>query len=188
MTLAFLDLETTGLDTLSDDILEVGCIVTDDRFVEIARFHTVVAAQCEFYELPEIVRDMHTKSGLWRDATSPDAKPIAAVDLELAAFLRDHAVKIVDRGDRGILVRPQLAGSGIHFDRTFMRRCLPRAEAELHYRQLDVTSLNELARRFNVDLHDARPYRPNGAHRAIADAEESIDVAKHYARFLEKAP
>ena len=64
--LAFLDLETCGLDVEGDDILEVACIVTDDRLAtEVARYHAVVRTDREFYELPEVVRDMHTKSGLW---------------------------------------------------------------------------------------------------------------------------
>jgi len=97
VTLAFTDLETTGLDTASDDVLEVGCIVTDDRLIEIARYHAVVRAEREFYNLPEIVRDMHTKSGLWAEATGPEAQPIGVVDLQFAAFLRQHAVQFVDR-------------------------------------------------------------------------------------------
>jgi oligoribonuclease len=185
VTLAFTDLETTGLDTASDDVLEVGCIVTDDRLVEIARYHAVVRAEREFYDLPEIVRDMHTQSGLWAEATGPEAQPIGVVDLQLAAFLREHAVQLVDRGDRNCLVRPQLAGSGIHFDRAIMRRCLRRAEAELHYRQLDITSINELVRRFRPQLHEDRPRLAVSAHRAITDAAESLDVARYYARFVE---
>lgn len=183
--LAFLDMETTGLDVEHDDVLEVACLVTDDRLAEVARYHAVVMACREFYALPEVVRDMHTKNGLWAEANGPGAKPLLVVDQELSQFLRDHAVKIEDRGDRTVIARPQLAGNGIHFDRAIMRRCLRRAEAELHYRQLDVTSVNELVRRSWPELFDDRPGPVReSAHRAMADVEDSLAVARHYATRL----
>jgi oligoribonuclease len=182
--LAFLDLETCGLDVEHDDILEVACIVTDDRLAEeVARYHAVVRTEREFYELPEVVRDMHTKSGLWPEVKNHKiARPIDEVDEDLAEFLRAHAVKIEQEGDRSTLVRPQLAGNGIHFDRGFMRRCLRRAEAELHHRQLDVTSINELMRRFCPSVYEARPRPTQSAHRAMDDVLESLSVARHYGR------
>lgn len=184
--LAFLDIETTGLDLEHDDVLELACLVTNDHLAEVARYHAVVAACREFYAMPEVVRDMHTKNGLWAESNGPRAKPLIAIDIELAAFLREHAVKIewdddvVPAASIKKITRPQLAGNGIHFDRAFLRRCLPRAEAELHYRQLDVTSVGELLRRFWPSLHDGRP-QPITAHRAIPDVEESLAVARHYA-------
>jgi len=189
--LAFFDLETCGLDVEHDDVLEVACLVTDDRLAgEIARYHAVVRTDREFYELPEVVRDMHTKSGLWAEVEDDKiAQPISQVDTALASFLREHAVKIEREGERTALVRPQLAGNGIHFDRGFMRRCLRRAEAELHHRQLDVTSLNELMRRFCPTVYEARPRPTQSAHRAMDDVLESLAVARHYGRcVLELCP
>ena len=180
--LAFLDLETTGLSTEHDDVLEIACLITNDHLTEVARYHAVVMACREFYALPEVVRDMHAKSGLWDEANGLNAKPLLQVDIELAAFLREHAVKI-DRSDDGCthLVRPQLVGNGIHFDRAIMRRCLRKAEAELHYRQLDLTSVGEILRRFWPALHAGRPRPVEIAHRAMPDVEESLSVARHYA-------
>ena len=189
--LAFLDLETCGLDVEGDDILEVACIVTDDRLAtEVARYHAVVRTDREFYELPEVVRDMHTKSGLWTEVKDDKiAQPIRQVDEALASFLREHAVKLERNDGRATLVRPQLAGNGIHFDRGFMRRCLRRAEAELHHRQLDVTSINELMRRFCPAIYEARPRPTESAHRAMDDVLESLAVARHYGqRVMELAP
>ena len=189
--LAFLDLETCGLDVGGDDILEVACIVTDDRLAtEVARYHAVVRTDREFYELPEVVRDMHTKSGLWTEVKDDKiAQPIRQVDEALASFLREHAVKLERDGGRATLVRPQLAGNGIHFDRGFMRRCLRRAEAELHHRQLDVTGINELMRRFCPAIYEARPRPTESAHRAMDDVLESLAVARHYGqRVMELAP
>ena len=189
--LAFLDLETCGLDVEHDDVLEVACLVTDDRLTEeIARLHAVVRTDREFYELPEVVRDMHTKSGLWADVKDDKiALPISEVDGMLANFLRQYAVKLERDGGRTILVRPQLAGNGIHFDRGFMRRCLRKAEAELHHRQLDVTSINELMRRFCPAIYEARPRPTESAHRAMDDVLESLAVARHYGqRVMELSP
>ncbi len=180
--LAFLDLETCGLDVENDDILEVACVVTDDRLAEeVARYHAVVRTKRKFYELPEVVRDMHTKSGLWAEVKDDKvALSIKQVDRALADFLREHAVKIEQQDGRTNLVRPQLAGNGIHFDRGFMRRCLRRAEAELHHRQLDVTSINELMRRFCPSVYETRPRPTQSAHRAMDDVMESLSVARHY--------
>jgi oligoribonuclease len=189
--LAFLDLETCGLDIEGDDILEVACIVTDDRLAtEVARYHAVVRTDREFYQLPEVVRDMHTKSGLWAEVKDDKiAQPIRQVDEALTSFLREHAVKLEREGGRATLTRPQLAGNGIHFDRGFMRRCLRKAEAELHHRQLDVTSINELMRRFCPAIYEARPRPTESAHRAMDDVLESLAVARHYGRaVLELGP
>ena len=183
--LAFLDLETCGLDVEHDDVLEVACLVTDDRLAEeVARYSAVIRTDREFYELPEVVRDMHTKSGLWAEVQNEKiARPIDQVDRELARFLREHAVKIEKADDHTTVVRPQLAGNGIHFDRGFMRRCLRRSEAELHHRQLDVTSINELMRRFCPAVYEARPRPAQSAHRAMDDVLESLSVARHYGRW-----
>ncbi len=178
--LAFLDLETTGLSIERDDILELACIVTDDAFAEVARYHAVIKATREFHTLPEVVRDMHTQSGLWREANGPTAEHLLSIDKDLAAFLREHAVKITPTG----VERPQLAGNGIHFDRGFMRRCLRHAEAELHYRQLDITSVNELMRRCCPAIYAARPRSEQIAHRALADTLESLAIARYYANCL----
>ena len=182
--LAFLDLETSGLDVEHDDVLEVACLVIDDQLTdEVSRFVMVAHTKRQFHELPEVVRDMHTKNRLWSEVKA-SKEPIDAIDCALASFLRQHAVKIKRDGDLVTLVRPQLAGNGIHFDRGFMRRCLPNAEAELHHRQLDVTSVNELMRRFNPAVYEARPKPPQSTHRAMDDVLESLAVARHYGQYI----
>jgi len=183
--LAFLDLETSGLDVDHDEILEVACLVIDDQLsTEVARYHAVVRTEREFYEMSEVVRDMHTKNGLWAEVQDDSiALPIDLVDRELSRFLRDHAVEL----DQDTLMRPQLAGNGIHFDRAFMRRYLRRAEAELHYRQLDITGINEMARRFCSPLFEGRPQTPKRKHRALDDVLESLATARYYARSLSES-
>ena len=195
--LVFVDLETTGLDPHKHAVLEVAALITDDKLEEIARFQSVVGrpvdasgAPVAFHTADEFVRNMHTVNGLWDDIrqafSAAKYADLDEVDRSLAALIRLHAVRVVtDEKGRKSVERPQLAGSTISFDRAFMKVHLPRAEAELHYRNLDVSSLNELARRFMPDVYKARPNNPNVAHRALEDALESLRVARYYARALD---
>ncbi len=166
--LAWVDLETTGLDPVDDDVLEIYCIVTDDSLNEVARFHRVVHSSREFSSLSSVVQDMHLSNGLWKEVKAISSVHRSAADNDFAAFLREHA--------KGA----PLAGSTIGFDREFMRVHLPQSLAAVHYRSLDVTSLNEVARRFWPGLYENRPVNKEKAHRAMDDIEESLRVARHY--------
>lgn len=166
--IAWIDLETTGLDPNDDDVLEVACIVTTDDLTEVARFERVVAARRPFEALPERVQEMHTKHGLWLRCVEAGAPELRQVEQELCEFL-------TAAGAEGA----QLGGNTISFDRAFMRVHLPRAEAMLHYRNIDCTTLNEIARRFWPRVYEGRP-APGHAHRAIADIEESIATLRYY--------
>jgi oligoribonuclease len=200
--IVFLDLETTGLRATQHDVLEVAAIVTDDELREVARFHRVVAATRRFSELDEFIRDMHTKNGLWAEAIRPPddyihstgvlyrqadggTYPLGEVDHSLSEFIVKHAVKL-GTNDKGqvTIARPQLAGNSIHFDRAFMKEHLPESEAQLHYRMIDVSTVDELARRFWKATHDARP-KPNDAHRAMPDVEHSLALARYYSAALQ---
>lgn len=189
--LVWIDLETTGLKATKEHVLEVAAIVTGDNLLEIARFHRVVYSphaarvldgHADFAGIEQIVVDMHTKTGLWRESYLGMA--IGSVDRDLAAFITEHAIILDTNGKRHL---PQLAGSTISFDRAFLDARLPKAHDCLHYRNLDVTTLNELARRLWPAMHEARP-RTGAAHRAMADIEESIAVCKFYAESLGPLP
>lgn len=216
--LVWIDLETTGLDPVKNDILEVAAIVTDDNFNEVARYTNVAGFGWARYivnvlagmrelgvqegtaeyntelarlsaktELSTYVLEMHWKNGLWKDCAQCWRPGLGTVDQELAKFIREAAQTVsTDEKNLGELIKPQLAGSTISFDREFMRdwhdsgRGLPLALAELHYRNLDVSSFNEVARRQWKAVYDARPNNENKAHRGMADIEASIRVLKHY--------
>lgn len=195
--LVWLDLETTGLDPQTDDIIEVSVILTDDSLNEISRFDRVVYSPIaqgviDGYRLwgkeamsdeslhipgraaihPKVV-EMHMASGLWYEARRGMA--LKTVDEDLAALITAFRA----------LGAPQLAGSTISFDRGFLAAHMPKTIATLHHRNVDVTTFNETARRFWPEVHKSRPGAgSNIAHRGMADIESSIAVYKHYLAHL----
>lgn len=173
--LAWIDLETTGRDPRVDHVLEVACIVTDDAFVELGRWQRVVKPYgFEPEWLDPVVRAMHEANGLLAEVQAATLR-VAGADVLLSDFIGATC---------GEFHKPQLAGSSAHFDREFMRWHLDLTLERLHYRNLDVSSLNELARRVWPAVYAARP-KGTGTHRAMADLEESIGLARYYAKALE---
>lgn len=185
--LLFLDLETTGLDAAHNIVLEVAAILVRDDFSEVARFGRVIGwapaarfstGDCRYYDIDPVVIAMHTTNGLWA-ASARSPHKCVTVDADLAAFVRTHC-----GADVGEKQGPQLAGNTINFDRAFLKRLFPETHALLHYRNLDVTTLNEMSKRFWPEVHLARPRAANAAHRAMADCLESLECARYYARVL----
>jgi oligoribonuclease len=190
--LAWIDLETTGLVASEHAVLEVAAIVTDDHLQEVGRFHRVVhwtqakllahlgsdstedqfADAAYLMKIDSIVIKLHAKSDLWA-AAATSTHALTNVDEQLAAFLEQFSI-----GPDG--QRAQIAGSSIWLDRSFMTVSLPRALRQLHYRCLDVTSLNELARRFWPRLHQGVPGKRE-IHRALPDIEDSLELCRYYA-------
>lgn len=173
MSIIWIDLETTGLEPQNDTVLEIAAIVTDDKLRELARFQVVtdMANSRTLAMLHPAVQEMHTSNGLWRQSELSGVS-LATADQALEAFLDPH---------KGA----QLAGSSVHFDRAFMKEHLPRAEKKLHYRHLDVSTLNETARRFWPRIHDNRPGTGNAPiHRALPDIEMSIRTLNYYLQAL----
>lgn len=172
--LVWVDLETTGLDPRLDSILEVACVVTDG-FDEVARFCSVtrVARFISLNSLHPAVREMHAKNGLWNESldSTRSTKEVAA---DLLSFVREHTDERAS----------PIAGSTISFDRAFLLDKMPDAAAWLHYRNVDVSTVNEIARRWYPAAYAARPHanRPKSEspHRAMDDVLESIEVLRHY--------
>lgn len=190
--IVFLDLETTGLNPAKHVILEVAAVITDDALNEIAGrswvayWHasrlmiapsgsvvdSVIASVS--WDVDPIVLEMHTNNGLWAESAA-SALARGDVDAQLRAFVAEHCPELGER--KG----PQLAGNTINFDRAFLQAQLPETHAALHYRNIDMTTLNEMARRFKPDLHAARPKMPEESkHRAFSDVEESVALAHYY--------
>ncbi len=184
MSLVFCDLETTGLSSSKDRILEIAVIVTDDRLEEIARFHRVTAEvfRVDLADVDPFVRKMHAANGLWGESIMA-GETIEKADEDLFRFLWDHVPELsqpnVKKTDY-----PQLAGNTVSFDRNFLERWMPTSFKMLHYRNLDVSSLNEMAKRFWPAVWESRPRQGGAVHRAMPDIEESLRVARHYAAHL----
>lgn len=200
--LVWIDLETTGLPPVNKrQILEIAVVITDDSLLEVARYEKVLY-HCharELFTLPAdaaraygktididpFVVDMHRKNGLW-ERCAYSLTHADSVDLQPAALLAENTIKDREYVDEktGLTKtardHAQLAGSTISFDRAFMAEHLPVSESLLHYRNLDVSSINEIARRVWPEVYAARPKLPEAGHRAVGDIEESIAVLKHY--------
>lgn len=185
----FADCETTGLDPQKSWILEVAAILVDDKLEEIARFHRVVKTSVAYvalhnppvglpeFDVDPFVHKMHLDNGLWKE--SSEASLWAhEVDLELSSWLKTHCVSV------GQKVGPQLGGSTIDFDRAFFKQDLPKTFDMLHYRNVDVSTLNEMAKRFWPDVYTHRVAPLCANHRAAGDVYDSLQLARYYSRSL----
>jgi oligoribonuclease len=166
-----MDLEMTGLDPSRDDIVEIATLLTGDNLDIVAEGPDLVIAIDETMldDMSDVVRDMHTKSGLLaaiKDTTTTLEEAASAT----LAFLKEH---IVEPGT------VPLCGNSIGTDRRFLAARMPEVEAFLHYRSVDVSTIKELARRWYPDAYNNAPKKAGG-HRALEDIKESIEELKYY--------
>jgi oligoribonuclease len=168
--LVWIDCEMTGLDLARDALIEIACIVTDgqlnpaDDGVDL-----VIKPPAEALDhMPEVVREMHTASGLLDEL--PSGITLAEAQEQVLAYVRSHV-----REPRKV----PLCGNSIATDRTFIARDMPELDAFLHYRMVDVSSIKELARRWYPRAYFASPEK-HGGHRALADIKESIRELQYY--------
>lgn len=187
--LVWIDLETTGLDASKERILEVACIITDDALNEVARFERVTdeAQRTDFSKVNSYVIEMHFTNGLWRESllAKKSENKLDMVDRALASFIWEHGCikKLNANGEVDLVsvVNPQLAGSTISFDRAFLAKHLHRSHDVLHYRNVDVSSFNEVAKRVWPAVYEGRPRDSAGAtHRAMSDINDSLRVMRYY--------
>ena len=166
-----MDLEMTGLDPARDGIVEIATLVTDDNLEIVAEGPDLVIAidDTMLDGMSDVVRDMHTKSGLLGaiKETTTTLEEAASATL---AFLKEH---IVDA--RTV----PLCGNSIGTARRFLAARMPEVEAFLHYRSVDVSTVKELARRWYPDAYNNAPKKAGG-HRALEDIKESIGELKYY--------
>jgi oligoribonuclease len=167
--LVWVDMEMSGLNPDSDRVLEIAIVITDANLDVIAEGPVLVIGQPE-----RVLRGMddwntatHGRSGLTEKVL------VSALDEEQAsdrmiAFMLAH----VPAG------KSPMCGNSICQDRRFMARWMPRLEACFHYRNLDVSTIKELARRWNPSVY--RSFEKKSRHEALADIYESIEELKHY--------
>jgi oligoribonuclease len=166
-----MDLEITGLDPARHVIVEIATIVTDDQLEVVAEGPDLVVHQPPeaLAEMDEVVRTMHTASGLLPQITA-STTTLADAGAQTLAFIQEHV-----KEPRTI----PLCGNSIGTDRRFLAQHLPEIEEVLHYRSVDVSTIKELTRRWYPRALDAVP-RKATAHRALDDIRESIEELRWY--------
>ncbi len=161
----------TGLDLRTDALIEIAALVTDGELNVLGEGVDVVihASDEVLATMPEVVEQMHAKSGLTQEVRSSTVTVAEAEQLVLE-YIRAHAPD------------PRtapLAGNSIGTDRGFLSRDMPELDGHLHYRMIDVSSIKELARRWYPKVYYAQPAK-GMAHRALADILESVRELAYY--------
>ena len=173
--LAWMDLEMTGLDPARHVIVEIATIITDDDLNIVAEGPDLVvhASDAELAEMDEVVVNMHTRSGLL-PAIKDSTMSVADAGAATMEFLRQHIPEA-----RSV----PLCGNSIGTDRRFLAAHLPEIEEYLHYRSVDVSTIKELARRWNPTIVKGAPEKET-THRALDDIRESIEELRYYREHL----
>ena len=173
--LIWIDLEMTGLDPDTDSIIEIATLVTDQELnllaegPDLAIHHPIERLEA----MDDWNRGTHRKSGLW-DKVLASQLDLAQAEAQTIAFLSQW----IPAG------KSPMCGNSICQDRRFLARRMPRLERYFHYRNLDVSTLKELARRWSPGLMDG--FSKTGTHTAMADARESVAELAYYRRFMGK--
>jgi|TARA_B110000196_G_C21126950_1_gene656332 oligoribonuclease len=167
--LIWMDLEMTGLDPEAERIIEIATIVTDSSLNILEEGPVLVVAQSEtlLAGMDDWNREHHTSSGLVDRVLS---EGIAEADAEAQTI--DFISRFVSKGES------PLCGNSIAQDRRFLVRYMPLLDSYLHYRNLDVSTVKELALRWRPDIADG--VQKTGTHRALDDIKESINELQHY--------
>jgi oligoribonuclease len=173
--LIWIDCEMTGLDLEKDVLVEIAVLVTDSELNVIGEgIDLVIAATPEqLVGMNEFVTQMHTNSGLI--AEIPSGISVSAAEDQIIKYLESAST---------VAGKSPLAGNSVSVDRSFIARDMPRLNDYLHYRTIDVSSVKELARRWNAKVYFNSPAK-TGNHRALGDIQDSIAELAHYrANFL----
>jgi oligoribonuclease len=168
--LVWIDCEMTGLDLGADALIEVAALVTDGELNVLGEGIDLVVKppQQALDQMGELVREMHTASGLLTELSS--GVTLAEAEEQVLSYVRSFAPE----GGKA-----PLAGNTVATDRAFLARDMPALESHLHYRIVDVSSVKELVRRWYPRVYFASPAK-TGNHRALADIRESIDELRYY--------
>jgi oligoribonuclease len=172
--LVWIDCEMTGLDLEVDELVEIAVVITDYDLNPVdSGLSIVIKPDASALEsMGEFVRAMHTESGLIEEI--PNGVSVAEAEYEVLEYVLKHVPEEQ---------RAPLAGNTIGTDRAFLSKYMPRLDAHLHYRNVDVSSIKELAKRWYPRAYFNSPAK-NGGHRALADILESIRELRYYRRAI----
>ena len=165
----------TGLDLEKDVLVEIAVLVTDSELNVIGEGIDLVIAATpdQLTGMNEFVTQMHTNSGLITEI--PNGISVSAAEDAIIKYLESAST---------VAGKSPLAGNSVSVDRSFIARDMPRLNDYLHYRTIDVSSVKELARRWNAKVYFNSPAKV-GNHRALGDIQDSIAELAHYrANFL----
>ena len=173
--LIWIDLEMTGLEPQLDQIIEIATVVTDNNLEILAQGPVIAIHQpvSVMNAMDQWNTQHHGDSGLTARVLASSSS-LRDAEIETLNFLRDYV-----KEDKS-----PMCGNSICQDRRFMARLMPELEAFFHYRNLDVSTLKELANRWKPEAMDG--FVKKAAHLALDDVLESIDELKHYREHLLK--
>ncbi len=168
--LVWIDCEMTGLNPESDCLVEVAVVITNSELEILdAGLDVVIKPRPESWaNMNDFVRNMHTESGLINEVENG----LELADAEQAIL--DYIKRFVPNAKEA-----PLAGNTIGTDRMFINKYMPNLDQHLHYRNIDVSSIKELTRRWYPRVYFQMP-KKDGGHRALADILESIQELRYY--------
>lgn len=168
--LVWIDCEMTGLDPSIDELVEIAVVVTDFELRPLDPGFDIVIRPDDsaLANMSEFVRDMHAASGLLEEI--PHGVTTADAEFQTLEYIQRFVP---------LEGKAPLAGNTIGTDRMFLAKFMPRVDRWLHYRNVDVSSVKELARRWYPRAYIHAPGK-DGGHRALADIRESIRELAYY--------
>jgi oligoribonuclease len=168
--LVWIDCEMTGLDLETDELVEIAVVITDyDLTILDPGLDIIIKPHASaLANMNDFVREMHTSSGLIEEI------PNGVTAAEAEDRVLEYVLKFIPAEQKA-----PLAGNSIGTDRAFLSKYMPRLDNQLHYRNVDVSSIKELARRWYPRVYFNAPTK-DGGHRALADIVESIRELAYY--------
>lgn len=169
--LVWIDCEMTGLDVENDSLVEIAVLITDSdlKVLDETGLSVVIKPRKDsFDQMGDYVTQMHQESGLFELLDS--GLDIEQAEDQILAYVKSFAPEARTA---------PLAGNSIGTDRMFLNRYMPKLDAHLHYRNVDVSSIKELTRRWYPKVYFQLP-KKSGGHRALADIRESIAELRYY--------